>query len=31
MKIYCGENILEDDEKVANEFIGFIGSVLGYR
>ncbi len=31
MKIYCGENILEEDEKVANEFIGFIGSVLGYR
>ena len=31
MKIYCGENILGDDEKVANEFIGFIGSVLGYR
>jgi TetR/AcrR family transcriptional regulator len=31
MKIYCGDNILEDDEKVANEFIGFIGSVLGYR
>ena len=31
MKIYCGDNILEEDEKVANEFIGFIGSVLGYR
>lgn len=28
MKIYCGEDNLENDEKVANAFIEFIGSVL---
>lgn len=31
MKIYCGEDILDNDEKVAGEFIRFIGSVLGCR
>jgi len=30
MKIYCGEDILDNDEKVAEEFIRFIGSTLGY-
>ncbi|HHZ03382.1 MAG TPA: TetR/AcrR family transcriptional regulator [Tissierellia bacterium] len=31
MKIYCGENIMDNDEKVAEEFIRFIGGVLGYQ
>jgi len=31
MKIYCGEDILDNDEKVADEFIKFIGSVLGFQ
>jgi len=31
MKIYCGENILDNDEKAAEEFIKFIGGVLGCR
>jgi TetR/AcrR family transcriptional regulator len=31
MKIYCGESILENEEKVAEEFIRFIGGVLGFR
>jgi TetR/AcrR family transcriptional regulator len=29
MKIFCGEDILNNDEKIAEEFIRFIGSVLG--
>ena len=31
MKIFCGEDVLDNDEKVAEEFIGFIGTVLGRR
>lgn len=31
MKIYCGEDIAENDEKMAEEFIRFIGGALGYR
>jgi len=31
MKIYCGDDILENDEKVASEFISFIASVLGCK
>lgn len=29
MKIYCGEDILDNDKKVAEEFIRFIGGALG--
>jgi Transcriptional regulator len=31
MKIFCGEDILDNDEKVAQEFIRFIGAALGVR
>jgi len=31
MKIYCGENIPDDGEKVTEEFIKFIGGALGCR
>lgn len=31
MKIFCGEDILDRDEKVAEEFIKFIGAALGCR
>ncbi len=31
MKIFCGETILDHDEKVAEEFIRFIGAALGSR
>ena len=31
MKIFCGEDILDRDEKVAEEFISFISAVLGCR
>ncbi|MBP1756364.1 MAG: hypothetical protein H6Q59_2762 [Firmicutes bacterium] len=31
MKIFCGEDVLDNDEKVAEEFIRFIGAALGYR
>lgn len=31
MKIFCGEDVLNNDEKVAEEFIRFIGAALGYR
>ena len=31
MKIFCGEDVLDNDEKVAEEFIRFIGTALGYR
>lgn len=31
MKIFCGEDILDNDEKVAEEFIRFIGTALGRR
>ena len=31
MKIFCGEDILDKDEKVAEEFISFISTVLGCR
>lgn len=31
MKIYCGEDVLDNDEKIAEEFIRFIGGALGYR
>lgn len=29
MKIFCGEDVLDNDEKVAEEFIRFIGAALG--
>ncbi|MFT3983552.1 MAG: TetR/AcrR family transcriptional regulator [Lachnospiraceae bacterium] len=29
MKLFCGEDILDNDEKVAEEFIKFIGAALG--
>lgn len=29
MKIYCGEDIFDNNEKVAEEFIRFIGGILG--
>jgi TetR/AcrR family transcriptional regulator len=31
MKIYCGENIFDNDKKIAEEFIKFLGSALGYE
>lgn len=31
MKIFCGDDVLDKDEKVAEEFIGFISAALGYR
>ncbi|HHW49182.1 MAG TPA: TetR/AcrR family transcriptional regulator [Clostridiaceae bacterium] len=31
MRIFCGEDILDNDEKVAEEFIRFMGSILGSR
>ncbi|MDF2522485.1 MAG: Transcriptional regulator, AcrR-family [Clostridiales bacterium] len=31
MKIFCGEDVLDNDEKVAEDFIRFIGVALGYR
>ncbi len=31
MKIFCGEDILDQDEKVAEEFIAFISAALGFR
>lgn len=31
MKIFCGEDVLDNDEKVAEEFIRFIGTAIGHR
>lgn len=31
MKIFCGEDVLDNDEKVAEEFIRFIGTTIGHR
>lgn len=31
MKIFCGEDVLDNDKKIAEEFIGFIGAALGRR
>jgi AcrR family transcriptional regulator len=31
MKIFCGEDILDKEDKMAEDFIGFIGAVLGYQ
>ncbi|TAH74726.1 MAG: TetR/AcrR family transcriptional regulator [Anaerolineaceae bacterium] len=31
MKIFCGEDVMDNEEKVAEEFIGFMSAALGRR